>query len=147
MPHPRTPRLAREPGFSLVELLVVMLIIGILMAVAIPSFLNQRNKAYDATAKTNLRKAATAEEIYSTDNHGNYQTETLSPSDTGALSTIEPTLKSDPVVTATANGSSGYTLVVTAQGNAADVFTYSVTNGTVSRTCSGTGGGCVNSSW
>jgi type IV pilus assembly protein PilA len=131
----------------MIELLIVMLILGILTAIAIPAFLNQRHKAYDAAAKTQLRKAATAEEIYATDNHDLYASETINVSDAGPLAAIEPTLKDSPSVTATANGSSGYTLVSTAAGSAADVFTFSQANGTVSRTCSGTGGGCAHGTW
>ena len=54
----------REGGFTLIELLVVIIIIGILAAVAIPVFLNQRKKGYDAQAKSDVRNAATAEETY-----------------------------------------------------------------------------------
>jgi type IV pilus assembly protein PilA len=136
-----------EKGFTLIELLVVILIIGILAAIAIPAFLNQRNKAYDSAAKSNLRTAATAEETYATDNNGSYAAETLSASDTGQLATIEPTLKNKPYVTATTPNAGEYQLVATSLGNGNDVFTYDSTNGTVTRTCSGTGGGCVGSSW
>jgi type IV pilus assembly protein PilA len=58
----------REGGFTLIELLVVIIIIGILAAIAIPVFLNQRKKGWDAQAKSDLRNAATAQETYLTDN-------------------------------------------------------------------------------
>ncbi len=56
-----------DGGFTLIELLVVIIIIGILAAIAIPVFLNQRNKGYDAQAKSDLRNAATIQETYLTD--------------------------------------------------------------------------------
>ena len=57
----------REDGFTLIELLVVIIIIGILAAIAIPVFLNQRQKGYDAQAKSDARNVATMEESYLTD--------------------------------------------------------------------------------
>ena len=62
----------REGGFTLIELLVVIIIIGILAAIAIPVFLNQRQKGYDAQAKSDLRNMATAEETYLTDHPTGY---------------------------------------------------------------------------
>jgi type IV pilus assembly protein PilA len=143
-------RAESEKGFTLIELLVVILIIGILAAIAIPAFLNQRAKAYDSQAKSNVKTAQIAEETYSTDNNGTYApAETMAPGDTGALAVIEPTLKNTPAVTASAGTTTGYTLtsVSTGSGGSPDTFVLTSTSGTITKTCSGTGGGCVNSTW
>jgi type IV pilus assembly protein PilA len=58
----------KDEGFTLIELLVVIIIIGILAAIAIPVFLNQRKKGYDAQAKSDARNIATLEETWLTDN-------------------------------------------------------------------------------
>ncbi len=51
-------------GFTLIEVLVVAVIIGLLAAIAIPKFTNTKEKAYVAAMKTDLRNLATAEEAF-----------------------------------------------------------------------------------
>jgi type IV pilus assembly protein PilA len=141
-------RTGREEGFTLVELLVVMLILGLLAAIAIPSFFNQRDKARDSDAKSLVRTAETAMETYATDNGGSY---------TGATSAlligIEATLNNADGGDGSGNGdaltvtpgtpSGGYTVSV-ASANSPNVFNILRTStGTTSLTCTTTGNdGC-----
>jgi type IV pilus assembly protein PilA len=67
------PRIARSAdGFTLIEVLVVVLIIGILAAVAVPAMLHQRREAYDADAQSNAHTLYTQVESCGTENDGEY---------------------------------------------------------------------------
>ncbi len=68
----RSARMRAETGFTLVELLVVVLVVGILAAIAIPMFLGDSGKAKDAQAKELARTAQTTAETISTENNGSY---------------------------------------------------------------------------
>ena len=77
----------QESGFTLVELLIVLVIIGILLAIAVPSYLGFRDNATRAAVKANVRSAVPAAEAYYADN-GTYL-----GMDTTALQTIDAGLK------------------------------------------------------
>ncbi len=59
---------SKSRGFTLIELMIVTVIIGILAAVAIPKFSNTKEKAYMAAMKSDLRNLFTIEEAYFYDN-------------------------------------------------------------------------------
>jgi type IV pilus assembly protein PilA len=147
-----------ESGFTLVELLVVMLILGLLAAIAIPAFFNQRDKARDAEAKSAARTAQTAIETYATDHNGSYAGATSDPTpdgsgnyDASSLQNIEESLGDVgarlTVPTATDNT---YTVQVQSEVGATQLFRISRdANGVTTSTCDvdGTAGCPSNGEW
>jgi type IV pilus assembly protein PilA len=73
-----------DEGFTLIELLVVIIIIGILAAIAIPVFLSQKTKGYEASMKSDLRTAAQEVEAFNVDNQ-NYPATVWKTANTAAV--------------------------------------------------------------
>ncbi|NNC91809.1 MAG: prepilin-type N-terminal cleavage/methylation domain-containing protein [Acidimicrobiia bacterium] len=111
-----------DRGFTLIELMIVVLIIAILIAIAIPTFLGQRKEAEDSAAKSNLRNALTTQKALYTGGLEAFTT------DLDVLSEVEPSLFNvtgaspavntfDPVVVTTdASGSTVCIVAVTPRG-------------------------------
>ena len=86
----RNARAARhrgEQGFTLVEVMVVVLIIGILLAIGIPTFLGARSRAQDRAVQSNLRIAQNTALILFTDDG------TFTPATADGLKAAEPQIE------------------------------------------------------
>jgi type IV pilus assembly protein PilA len=130
-------RAQSEKGFTLIELLVVILIIGILAAIALPAFLNQRGKAQDTEAKSQVRTAQTAMESIYTDQQD------YTGVDVAALTAVEPTLAQGKATLSIVGAPGKTTYTVMSTSATGDTFTIAKqANGTVNRTCTGTKGNC-----
>ena len=127
----------------------MILIIGILAAIALPNFLSQRDKAQDAVAKSDARNLVSQLESCFTDD------DTYTGS-TSSGSSVSSCLGSDTglaigggagKVDVTFANDKGFVVVATSKTGHTFSITKNVTDGVISRSCSGTGGSCLGGSW
>ncbi len=137
-------RTGGEDGFSLIELFVVCLIIGVLCAIAIPAFLSQSAKAKDSSAKELARTAQTTAESLATDHEGSYEFVTKTE-----LHNAEPAIAIEggehAYLSATTHGSNEYSVTTTATDGDELTITRS-SSGNITRTCHSTKGNCAEGS-
>ena len=123
-------------GFTLVEIMIVVAIIALLAAIAIPNLLTAKKTANTAAAKANIRALSTAAEVYATGHNGAY------PADVAAISPyITPaTVLCASTAAAPVQGywydcsglaATGYSLIAAPSPNVAGDTTFTVTTGGV----------------
>ena len=125
-----------EEGFTLIELLVVIIIIGILAAIAIPVFLNQRQKGWEAAVQSDLRNAATAQETYLTE-QATYTTNITALKSVGfKYSDSKNYTALTPLISvASVNAGNSFCMQATAAGDPGTQFHYSSPNGLQKGSC------------
>lgn len=109
-----------EQGFTLIELMVVVLIIAILLAIAIPTFLSARNSANARGAQADLRTALTAEQTYWTDNQAYDTTANMSADMQKVEQNLTWNNATAPSATSAANTVAAYQGTSSATGTAGD---------------------------
>ena len=140
-------RIQTERGFSLVEVLIVILIIGLLAAIAIPAFLNQREKGQDSSAKSMSRNAAAAAIAVANGDSGTFSGMTI-----GDMQAVEPSLNdggSVDTVAALVGAPGADTFTVTTKSKSGAYFTVSRDSGTTYRCSSSAapGAACAANDW
>jgi type IV pilus assembly protein PilA len=147
MPRRLRHKIKHQHGFSLIELLVVMLVIGVLAAIALPAFLNQEHKGHDADAKANARNLVSLVDACYTSKDDYRQCSDVA----GLGDNIGIPYGSNPgEASVTDSTLTTYTVMAISNATTGGVHnTYSISRdaqGVISRSCNG-GAGCHAGTW
>jgi type IV pilus assembly protein PilA len=112
-------RKERQKGFTLIELMIVIAIIGVLAAIAIPQFVSYRQKGYNTEAKAELKGFYTACQAYFSDN---------APSDCSLSMVSSLFIAQSPRVQITVPAGSGTSMIGTTASHQAGTSTYTISS-------------------
>jgi type IV pilus assembly protein PilA len=144
---------SEDRGFTMIELLVVVVIIGILVAIAVPVYLNYRKGAANKSAASDVRGAITAVEQFYTDNGNQYPADSASPKEgenvplakiTGTAQTITVSPGNTLSYDNTSSGTDASYVICAMNGDGQQVYVYnSKTGGSVKKSTEATIADCL----